>query len=48
MFKNAPDDAQIVFSYIDSWGDNEYTPNVWYNEYSNIIYLLPGDSIEED
>lgn len=47
-FMEAPDDAQIVFSYIDFLGDNECTPNVCYNQYSNKIYLSPGESIEED
>ena len=48
MFKNAPDDAKIVFSYIDFWGDNHCMPTIFYNEYSNIVYLSPGDSIEEE
>ena len=48
MFKNASDDVQKVFSYIDFLGDNECTPNVYYNQYSNRIYLSPGESIEED
>ena len=48
MFKNAPDDAQIVFSYIDFLGENECVPTIFYNEYSNTVYLSPGDSIEED
>ena len=47
-FKNAPDDAQIVFSYTDFWGDNDCVPIIFYNEYSNMVYLSPGDSIEDD
>ena len=32
MFKNAPEDAQIVFSYIDFLGENECVPSIFYNE----------------
>ena len=47
-FMEAPDDAQIVFSYIDFLGENECVPSIFYNEYSNMVYLSPGDSIEEE
>lgn len=47
-FMEAPDDAQIISSYVDFFGDNECTLDVYYNQYSNRLYLSPGESIKEE
>ena len=43
-----PMDAEVVLSYADFWGDSNCVPNIEYNQYSNTIYITPGESIEED
>lgn len=47
-FIEAPDNAKLIVSYIDFLGDNECVPIIEYNQYSNRIFITPGDVIEEE
>ena len=47
-FIEASDDAKLVVSYTDFWGDNECTPIIEYNQYSNTIFIIPGENCTEE
>ena len=46
--EDMPMDAEVVLSCVDFWGDSNCVPNIEYNQYSNTIYITPGDDIEGD
>ena len=46
--EDMPMDAEVILSCVDFWGDSNCVPNIEYNQYSNTIYITPGDDVEED
>ena len=42
-----PLDANIEMFYYDMWGENNCLLDLSYNEFTNTVYVCPGDNIEE-